>query len=136
MIFKKRGQGKGLWNFPGGKVEKGETVLSAATRECQEETGLLPVNPRAVAELEFVFPQEQGDLYSNYGTVYTAESHGGILISENEECRSEWTHTTDIPYDKMWPNDRLWLPKVLAGHYVKKRYTFIDKDNFTEGEIE
>jgi len=36
----------------------------------------------------------------------------------------------------MWPNDRLWLPKVLAGHYVKKRYTFIDKDNFTEGEIE
>jgi len=44
MIFKKRGQGKGLWNFPGGKVEKGETVLSAATRECQEETGLLTVN--------------------------------------------------------------------------------------------
>lgn len=36
------GDHAGEWNFPGGKIEDGETAEEAAIRECREETGTVP----------------------------------------------------------------------------------------------
>lgn len=42
VLLAQRGKSpdRGLWGFPGGHVEPGETALEAARRELREETGL------------------------------------------------------------------------------------------------
>jgi mutator protein MutT len=40
---------RGLHEFPGGKIERGESATTAATRECLEETGLTVCIDRPLA---------------------------------------------------------------------------------------
>jgi 8-oxo-dGTP diphosphatase len=40
LVLRGRDPQRGRWSVPGGKVEPGETLEQAATREALEETGL------------------------------------------------------------------------------------------------
>lgn len=53
VLLAKRGSqpSKGLWSLPGGKLERGETLVKAAAREVFEETG---INVEGLVFVEFV----------------------------------------------------------------------------------
>ncbi|HSX36617.1 MAG TPA: 8-oxo-dGTP diphosphatase [Patescibacteria group bacterium] len=130
LALKKRGFGQGKWNGVGGKVEPGETLEQAAVRECQEEIGVTPQQFELVAINDFLYPDK--DIQ---GHVYICSKWQGEPV-ETEEMKPRWFKLGDIPYDKMWQDDTMWLPFVLTGKHVRCSFTFDSGDNICAADIE
>ncbi len=122
LIEKKRGLGKGLYNGVGGKVEKGETPIQAAIRECKEEIGVEPKNVKWRGVIEFI---NDGSVYS-YVHVFIADDYHGE-IRETDEAKPEWFPLDRIPYDRMWEDDKTWLPVILKEKkMIYASFEFVD----------
>lgn len=125
LAMKKRGFGADKWNGVGGKVEAGESYEQGASRECQEEIGVTPLELQNVGELHFF---DLPDI-EHYCHVYVCESWKGEPV-ETEEMRPQWFNVGDIPYSEMWPDDEFWLPLMLAGKLFQG--TIVVGDNKVE----
>jgi 8-oxo-dGTP diphosphatase len=121
LIDKKTGHGAGKINAPGGKMEPGETPMACAIRETIEEVGVHVESPRLMARLKFADPNAP----QWYGYAFVAHGYSGTPV-ETREARPRWCSLDAIPYDLMWPDDRIWLPRVLAGQGVSGEFLFDD----------
>tara|TARA_Y100001970_G_scaffold193333_1_gene234959 strand:+ start:264 stop:758 length:495 start_codon:yes stop_codon:yes gene_type:complete len=119
LIHKKRGLGAGKINGPGGKIEHGETPLECAIRETNEELMINPLNVEPAGELFF----HAEDMPRIHGYIFVATDFEGTP-QETEEAIPIWFPIDDLPFDKMWDDDRLWLTQILNGQFVRGRFTF------------
>ncbi|KND48168.1 MAG: pyrophosphohydrolase [Parcubacteria bacterium C7867-006] len=133
LAMKKRGFGAGRWNGVGGKVESGETIEDAAKREAKEEIGVNIEIIKKVGEISFYFPHKTE--WNQLVSIFFSDKWIGEP-SESEEMRPEWFEIDKIPFDKMWPDDKFWLPIVLGGKLIKGSFTFLDGDIIKDEKVE
>lgn len=94
----------GVYGFPAGRVEKGETLVHAATRELEEETGLIA---REEDLSEFPGNYFESELIMKHGpekfafTVFLCHKYRGEL-TPSEENIPEW-----VPIDNLDNYDTL-----------------------------
>jgi 8-oxo-dGTP pyrophosphatase MutT (NUDIX family) len=129
--MKKTGFGKGKFNGFGGKVEEGESIEDAAIRELYEEAGIKTSkeNIKKMAELKFTFPYATEKDWNQIVHVFLVHKWEE-LPKNSEEMDFRWFKREEIPFSKMWADDRHWLPIVLSEKKINASFSF-DKDNET-----
>ena len=130
LINKKRGLGKGKVNAPGGRLESGESFFEAGIRECREEVSVTPIKPVKRTELHFQFTSG----YALYGEAFFTDSWEGEERPSNE-ADPFWCDLDKIPWDRMWEDDRAWLPMALEGKKLRGFYIF-DEDKMLSEKLE
>jgi 8-oxo-dGTP pyrophosphatase MutT (NUDIX family) len=99
-------------------------LKESACREVLEETGIVIKDLEQRGELEFIFPDQS---INNYTHVFIAKEWEGEPV-DGGEGELRWFKISELPLDKMWDDDKYWLPRLLAGEKIHRRFYF-DENN-------
>lgn len=108
VLVTARGYGayKGMWEFPGGKVEAGETPRQAIAREIKEELDVEISVGEFIQTIEYDYPE----FHLSMDCFWAEISAGQLIIKEALEAK--WL-SKDILFDVEWlPADLLIIPEI------------------------
>lgn len=94
----------GLWEFPGGKLEPGETPEDAIVREIDEELGI-SINPAHLVPLSFASAQPGAGDRTMLLLLYTTVQWQGIPIALEPGTQVMWASADALPALPMPPLD-------------------------------
>jgi mutator protein MutT len=110
VLLVRRGPGQsgaGDWEFPGGKVERGEAPEEALAREIEEELGLQILVKEKIGENCYSYPHRTIKLSLFWATI----SQGHLQLREHDAF--EWLSPGSIILEKLSPADRHFIRLLL-----------------------
>lgn len=123
LCMKKRWFWVWFWNGAWGKCEKDESIQACMIRELEEETWLQSTidDLENMGVLHFYF--DQNHHWNQDVHIFKIHKFSGEL-QETEEMKPEWFDIENIPYQQMWEDDRIWIPRMLDGEKVEYDFHF------------
>ena len=100
------GEWEGWWEFPGGKMEAGESPEEALRREIWEELETRIVIERLVTTVEWDYPAFHLKMHCYWCHVES----GSLTLKEHEAAR--WLAKDELESVKWLPADLQLLPKI------------------------
>lgn len=101
--------GAGFWEFPGGKVEEGESPEEALVREIDEELAVSIRVQGLLAEEEYAYPSKSIRLR----VYWTETEQAEVKLSEHDALK--WLLPEEIVVDELSAADRPFVAKILQG---------------------
>ncbi|WP_172294916.1 NUDIX hydrolase [Pseudoruegeria sp. HB172150] len=97
LVRRKNPPDAGLWGYPGGKVDWGETVADAALRELREETGVSAEAISQLVNLDIILPDDDGGTEHHFLLVAVHCAYrGGQARAADDVSEADW-----IPFDEV-----------------------------------
>lgn len=87
LVKRANAPSKGMWAFPGGRLDFGERLADGAARELHEETGLVAENIRFFDHVEIIEPAEKNGVPAHHFLlcVHTGSGHGTPIAADDAE---------------------------------------------------
>ena len=108
------GKSKDGWEFPGGKIEPGETPEQAHVREIREELNAEITVGEKLTQVEW----DYSDFHLSMGCYWCDLASGGLTLREHESAR--WLALDELDAVDWLPADRVVAAAIRHTHHQEE----------------